>query len=125
MTPSPPDPGDASAPVAAPTRSRHPGGGTRVRCTFCDRPICPDCMRPAAVGFQCPECVSSGGRTVRTARTVFGGRATQSGPVVTYAIIAINVVVFLLQQANSQVTIDYGNIPLAVADGDYHRLITA
>ena len=36
---------------------RHPGVQTRVHCTRCDRPICPDCMIPAPVGHQCPECV--------------------------------------------------------------------
>lgn len=36
---------------------RHPNVETGVHCTRCGRPICTDCMLPAAVGHQCPECV--------------------------------------------------------------------
>ncbi|NTW03019.1 MAG: hypothetical protein HGA19_17345 [Oscillochloris sp.] len=38
---------------------RHPRRETGLRCTSCDRPICADCVRPAAVGQLCPECARS------------------------------------------------------------------
>jgi membrane associated rhomboid family serine protease len=38
---------------------RHPDVATGVHCTRCGRPICTDCMIPAPVGHQCPECVGS------------------------------------------------------------------
>jgi membrane associated rhomboid family serine protease len=81
-------------------------------------------MRSAAVGHQCVECVRAGGRTVRAARTVFGGRVSTT-PVVTYTLIAINVVVFLLQSAGSTVQARYALVSSAVADGQYERLLTA
>ncbi|RJL32183.1 rhomboid family intramembrane serine protease [Bailinhaonella thermotolerans] len=83
---------------AVPTCYRHPGRETYVRCQRCERPICPDCMREAAVGHQCVECVAEGNRGVRQARTVFGGRVTRSAGV-TWALIAANVLAFMAQYA--------------------------
>ena len=79
---------------------RHPGRPTYVRCNRCERYICPDCMRAAAVGHQCVECVQEGARTVRQPRTRFGGRERSATPVVTYALIAINVLTFSLQMSS-------------------------
>jgi membrane associated rhomboid family serine protease len=71
---------------------RHPNRETGVSCSSCGRPICPDCMTPTPVGMRCPEC--SRERTkVKTIRT------SSSTPVVTQAIIAINVVAFLAETA--------------------------
>ncbi len=72
---------------------RHPNRETYVRCVRCDRPICPDCMREAAVGFQCPECVAAGRRSVRPVRTAFGGGPAGQYGWVTYTLIALNVLV--------------------------------
>src|SRR5271169_414571 len=69
---------------------RHPSRETAVSCSNCGRPICPDCMTPTPVGMRCPECASQRTKTVRV-------RQTHSGPIVTYALIAINVIVFLAE----------------------------
>ena len=34
----------------------HPGVETEVRCTECERPICPKDMVPTPVGYKCREC---------------------------------------------------------------------
>jgi membrane associated rhomboid family serine protease len=80
---------------------RHPGRETYVRCVRCDRPICPDCMRDAAVGFQCPECVAEGRRTIRPARTAFGGSRVGYAGYVTIGLIVLNVVAMLVGAAMS------------------------
>ncbi|HEX8001507.1 MAG TPA: rhomboid family intramembrane serine protease [Mycobacteriales bacterium] len=110
---------------ATPTCYRHPGRETYVRCTRCDRPICPDCMHTAAVGFQCPECVREGHKSVRQARTVFGGRVGADANV-TKVLIALNVIAFVAQLSNDKVTNDYVMQPLAVAfGGQWYRMLTS
>ncbi|AVH59293.1 MULTISPECIES: rhomboid family intramembrane serine protease [Streptomyces] len=79
---------------AVTTCYRHPKVESHVRCTRCDRYICPNCMREAAVGHQCPDCVKEGARSIRQARTAFGGKIT-TAPVVTYVLIGLNVLAYL------------------------------
>jgi membrane associated rhomboid family serine protease len=95
-------------------------------------------MNAASVGFQCPECVSDGSRSVRQARTVYGGRVRpgESPGVLTRTLIGINVIVFIATTA-SGVNVLSGNtggsklfdhlalIPPAVAHGEWWRLFTA
>ncbi len=110
-----------------PSCYRHPGRETYVRCTRCERPICPDCMIEASVGFQCPECVREGNRDVRRAQGRFGGEVA-TVPRLTYALIAVNVAVFLLQYGLGDANLiryDFGLIPPLVAEGEYYRLLTS
>ena len=75
---------------------RPPGKETWIRCQRCERPICPDCMRDASVGFQCPECVKEGTRSMRQGKAAYGGKRLTGNPMATtYALIAANLVVFL------------------------------
>jgi membrane associated rhomboid family serine protease len=91
--------------AAAPTENRcyrHPDRETFVRCQRCGRPICGECQTLAPVGVHCPECVREARGSVASARPV-GRRLANvmrpgSGrPVVTFTIIGINVVVFILE----------------------------
>ena len=109
MTPVPP----AGTPVCY----RHSGRETYIRCTRCDRPICPDCMREAAVGHQCPECVAEGRRTQRQTRTAFGGSTLGRQGYVTITLIAANVIMLLVSLASSR------NPGGAVAGGGFGGLL--
>lgn len=86
----------SESPPTVPVCYRHPSRETYLRCSRCDRPICPDCMNEAAVGHQCPECVAEGRRTQRSARTAFGGSAAGREGYVTKTLIGINAAVALL-----------------------------
>src|SRR5664279_1211192 len=41
---------------AAPRCANHPKVETRVSCSNCGKPICPDCMLHAPVGVKCRDC---------------------------------------------------------------------
>lgn len=80
--------------AAAPVCPRHPDRVSYVRCQRCDRPVCGECQRPAAVGVICVDCA----RAARTTRPRVK-RASGSTPVVTYGLIAVCVVVYVGQLA--------------------------
>lgn len=94
---SAPDPAAAGA-SAVPVCPRHPDRESYVRCQRCERPVCPECQRQAAVGVQCVDCAREGSRRVRTGRTVFGGRVSGGPPRVTKVLIGLCVLGFVLQR---------------------------
>lgn len=120
-----------TAESAVTTCFRHPKVESHVRCTRCDRYICPSCMREAAVGHQCVECVQEGARSVRQARTAFGGRIS-AVPLVTYVLIGLNVLAYLAELARPSVedrfdmlgTVPAGYYPEGIAHGEWYRLLT-
>jgi membrane associated rhomboid family serine protease len=82
-------------------------------------------MRSAPVGHQCPDCVEAGARAVQQPTTAFGGR-TVSRPWVSYALIALNVVMFVAQKADDDVYRQLVLWPWGIANGDeYYRLVTS
>jgi membrane associated rhomboid family serine protease len=141
-------------PATVPVCYRHPSRETYVRCSRCERAICPDCMTEAAVGHQCPECVAQGRRTQRPVRTAFGGGAAGRFGYATTTLLVLNVLMFLLSAisagradavaggglggllgASTPLT-DWGSVlgyaayvedgPVhGVAAGEYYRLFTA
>jgi len=129
-----PDQASPTGQDSPPTCYRHPGKETWVSCVRCGRYACPDCLREAAVGQQCVECVRGDGRTTRQPKTVFGGRPARSATV-TLTLIAINVVIFLAEVAKPNLLYELGMLgtpaytpagPQAgVAGGEWYRLITS
>ncbi|WP_309053599.1 rhomboid family intramembrane serine protease [Streptomyces sp.] len=120
---------------------RHPGTETGIRCARCEKPICPECMISASVGFQCPDCVRNGSGTGHAAdanqpRTLAGGRVAADDRFVTKILVGINLAVYLAvlvageRLVDQLVLIGYAFNPflgevVGVADGEWYRLLTA
>lgn len=121
---------------------RHPDRDTGISCTRCERPICPECMISASVGFQCPECVREGSGTghrptANAPRTLAGGVVAADPHLVTKILIGINVLVFLVGAINPALVVQLELIaryrefaylvgPIeGVSTGEYHRLLTS
>ena len=112
---------------------RHPNRETFVSCSECGRPICAECMTPAPVGQRCPE---HSGRPQGARRVSSGVRRSAfegTGAVVTKALVAINVVVYLITAAQGgglnapggRLFTDWVLYGPAVANGDWWRLFTS
>ena len=131
--------------AAAPVCYRHPDRETWIRCQRCERPICPDCMNSASVGFQCPSCVREGAKTVRQAKLPYGGIRVANPTLISSILIGINVAVWLAIAADgggdsvvaSKLAIvpdwtvrvlaggDAGELVDGVAHGAYWQVITS
>src|SRR5436189_4771283 len=86
--------GSMAAPIQ--TCYRHPDRRAGVTCQRCDRPICPQCMQQASVGFHCPECRHQGRQKVYTAKNL----RSMNQPIVTISLVVVNVGVYLLSMAH-------------------------
>lgn len=123
----------------ATTCYRHPDRPTRISCVRCGRPICPECMHPASVGFQCPEEIADARRTVRQPKRTTGLQiAGRRWGTVTVTLVALNVAVAV---ATAISAISVGNSPLRtfssplqsalltapvlVDDGQWWRVVTS
>jgi membrane associated rhomboid family serine protease len=107
-------------------------------------------MEPASVGFQCPSCIKEGAATVRQPKAAYGG-SVRATPVVTYGLIGLNALMFLLTTATGT-GLTFGGNPSSlfralalsptyhcssvaeglcigtspgVAQGEYYRLLTS
>lgn len=84
---------------------RHPDRQSFVLCQRCLRTICPECQTPAAVGVICPECLRDQQKAASPAQRKAERRwsrpravtVSDSRPLVTYAIIGVTLVFYLLQ----------------------------
>ena len=121
---------------------RHPDRETGVSCSECGRGICPDCMVFAPVGIRCPDHSGQPQGAARVTHSVRRAGFEGTGALVTKALIAVNVAVYLVNLAQGaslgrnagSLFIDGALIGRAqlldgsfigVAEGEWWRLITS
>jgi MYXO-CTERM domain-containing protein len=108
----------------------HTDRPTGRACTRCGRPACPECLHDAPVGAHCWECI-------KAARPPTGERLRRwnatAGPIVTKALIGINIVVFLFTGVQGRALLQGRGLTLlgrlslygpAVANGEWYRTVT-
>ncbi|MDT0318154.1 rhomboid family intramembrane serine protease [Streptomyces millisiae] len=130
--------GQPPQPAGLPRCYRHGDRETGIRCTRCERPICPSCMISAAVGYQCPDCVHGAQAAARATRprTLAGGTVTADSRLVTKILLGINLAVFVaVLVGGDRLVEDLGMLGHAidpatftwvgVADGQWYRMLTA
>jgi membrane associated rhomboid family serine protease len=118
---------------SAPTCYRHPDRETYVSCSECGRPICPECMTHAPVGQRCPEHSGKAQGVKRLTKGARRGLFEGTGALVTKALIAVNVLVYVITAAQGAGFNSPGGSLFdkwllygpAVANGDWWRLITS
>ena len=123
-----------AAPTNVRTCYRHADRKAGVVCQRCDRPICPQCMHQASVGFHCPECTKQGKQQVYTRANMH----VLNRPMLTYVLVAINVAIFVAGMAFEGTdtwqresrgfngfTFQGGLFGPFVGDGEYWRVVTA
>ena len=99
--------GQRSDPRAAPDCPRHPGVRSVDYCKRCNRPMCVDCAIPTEVRSICVDCTSSKKRWMGSA-----SRAVAAGaPVVTYAMMAICVLMYLVTSVSPSLKASLSLLP--------------
>jgi membrane associated rhomboid family serine protease len=84
-------------------------------------------MTPVPVGFQCPECIGAAAQTAatRAPRSLSGARLHQDPRLITKILVAVNVIIYGLQYlSNDNVTRQYMQLGVAIANGEPWRLVT-
>lgn len=133
MNVPPGQPDEQHGAQAMPGCFRHPDRPTGLRCTRCERPACPECLREASVGYHCVDCVRQGQRNTREPVTIAGARVGGK-PIVVPVLIAVNVLLFVLsavqagsaaENFRSELFLQWRMAPVQVAAGEWWRVVSS
>ncbi|MEY2475659.1 MAG: hypothetical protein QOG87_974 [Actinomycetota bacterium] len=109
-------------PTETATCFHHHDRETGRSCTRCGRPACPECLKQAAVGSQCWECIKAARPPVAVRAKRWNATA---GPLVTKVLLAINVAVFALTTGVPDLTNRLALFGPAVDAGQWYRVVTS
>jgi len=118
---------ESEAPTT-PVCYRHSDRPTRISCSSCGKPICPDCTVDAAVGQKCPNCSAPEGRhrTVQV-RNTWGVNFGVTP--ITLTLIIINVAIFVIgsisPEADNWLIENWALVKQFTAQGEWWRILTA
>lgn len=118
------DPAASPPAPTPPTCPRHPDRVSYLVCQRCERPTCPDCQRPAPVGFHCVDCLAEARAAAPAPRPVLGGRPGAGPPRATYTIAGVCAVAYLLQLAVPAFTDRWDFLPV-LGQREPWRMLTA
>src|SRR2546423_960393 len=113
---------------------RHPNRETGLSCSECGRPICTECMTVAPVGLRCPDHSGRPQGVARVRSKVRRADSLGTGALVTKALVAVNVLVYLAEIGSGSGATGFGSGSVVrdfaldgpdVANGGWWRLITA
>lgn len=105
-----------------PVCPRHPDRVAYVRCQRCDRPACPQCQVPSAVGVHCVDCARKNASSRRGVSSLLGGRAITDA-LVTKGLVIACVTIYLVQMALPSLGAQFAFVP-AVASSQPWRFMT-
>jgi membrane associated rhomboid family serine protease len=77
------------------------------------------------VGIHCVDCVQEGAKSLRTARTPFGGVVTDGRPTITLGLVGICLAVFVAQLAVEDITVRFAFVPVLALDEPWRALTSA
>jgi membrane associated rhomboid family serine protease len=102
---------------------RHPDRETGRSCTRCGKPACGDCLVQVSVGSHCLDCIKAARPDVKTRAKFWNARQPT---LVTYSLIAINIVVYLWTLSSTKNEAELALFkPSLEFNGEYYRLLTS
>ncbi|HAP75740.1 MAG TPA: rhomboid family intramembrane serine protease [Acidimicrobiaceae bacterium] len=119
-------------PPTLPTCYRHPGREAGRSCTRCGKPACSECLVQATVGSHCLDCAKAARPDLKTRVKYANARVLTP---VTYALVGINIAVFLwmvlldtdtLSNRMTEAHVDLGlNRSIVHYTDEWYRIITS